>query len=580
MAGKNRDAFLIVDVGESTRVALVQRDDGTYRLVGVGEAETTSESPELDVTIGITRAVERLSQKSGCKLMGKDGPKGVKLLCSSADGGGLYMMVAGVIGMISGESAQRAALGAGAHLIGAFSRDDPRPDFRLVEIMRDTRPDMFLLAGGTDGGAYNQVLEMATIIKEADVKPRFGDGYKLPIIFAGNIEVREKIAEALTDEYATIVVDNIRPSIDRENLSPAKEAIYDSYMEHVITHSPGYERLAKWVIRPILPTQAAIGKMLYVYAERREANLLAVNVGGSTTDIYSVYYGIFNRSLNADFGLSFGAMNVLKTVGVEGIERWLPEAMDERKIRNIVGNLIVLQSRTLSNEERMIRGALAREAIRLGVEEHKKLASRLKGVKIVRTIADTFKQSVEPTYLDMGKTQIIIGMGSAFRTPGETALLLLDSLQPLYLTELFVDKAGLIPQAGMLLGDAPEAAYNLFTSETLQRLGGCLSPVGKGEGEAMKVTLRKHDGKTIEESVDFGEIKELPLMHGETCKMEAMTGKGFHLGKGNEKRFEANITGGVFGFIIDARGRPLKSPQKKETIMRWAKSLRNSETGN
>jgi hypothetical protein len=574
MAEKNRDVFLIVDIGESTKAALVKRENGIYRLIGTGEAETTLDTPDLDVTVGIRGAFESLEKKSGGKLMGKNGLEGVNFLCSSGDGGGLYMMVAGVISMISGESARRAALGAGARLVGVFSKDDPRPEYRLVETMRETRPDIFLLAGGIDGGAFRQVLDMATTIRDADIKPRFGEDYKLPVIFAGNVEARDRVAETLTKEYATKVVANVRPEIERENLGPVKEAIYDSYMEHVITHSPGYERLAMWVTHPILPTQAAIGKILYAYAERRGVNLLAVNVGGSTTDIYSVYRGVFNRSLDAEVGLTYGALNVLKTVGIERIERWLPEAMDERRIRNTIGNLMVLQPDVFSHEELMIRGALAREAIRLGVEEHKELASRLKGVTIKRTIADTFTQSLEPTYLDMGDTQIIIGMGTAFNEGfGEASLLLLDSLEPLYLNELYVDRAGLIPHAGMLLGDAPEAAFNIFTGETLQRLGTCLSLAGKGEGEAVRIKLMRKNGKTVEESIGFGEIRTLPILDGETCNIEAMTSKGLNLGRGKQKRLEANVTGGILGLIIDARGRPLKTPEKKEMIKTWARAL-------
>ncbi len=565
-----KEAYLIVDIGESTRAALVKRENGPYRLAGTGEAETTIEAPELDVTIGIRRAVARLN---GGRLVGEDGPRGVNLLCSSGDGGGLYMMVAGVIGMISGESAQRAALGAGAHLVGTFSVDDPRPDYRLVETMRATRPDIFLLAGGTDGGAVQQVKQMAEIIKEADVKPRFGDDYRLPVIFAGNVEAREKIAETLTEEYATRAVDNVRPSIERENLGPAKEAIYDSYMEHVITHSPGYERLARWVTRPILPTQAATGKMLYAYAERRRANLLAVNAGGSTTDIYSVYRGVFNRSLDADVGLEYGALNILNRTGAEGVARWLPIPMDERRLRNTVGNLMVRLPRAHSGEERMVLGALAKEAIRLGVEEHKKLASRLKGVQIQRTIADTFKQSVEATYLDPGDTQVLIGMGSAFTTPSESVALLLDSIEPLYLTELYMDRAGLIPHAGMLLGEAPEAAFNLLTGETLQRLGTCLCADGNGDGDAVSLTLTRQDGKTLHETVKSGEIKTIPLLDGETCRIEATAGRGFSLGKGKEKHIDATVTGGSLGFIVDARGRPLRVPEDKATLTGWASAL-------
>ncbi len=566
----NERAYLIADIGEKTRTILVGVENGSYRLIGVGEAYTTIDAPELDVTVGLRRSAKQLGDD---ETITADGPKSVRLLCSSGDGGGLYMMVAGVIGMISGESAQRAALGAGAHLVGVFSIDDPRPEYRLVETMRSTRPDVFLLAGGTDGGAVSQVNDMAKVIKEADVKPRFGDNYKLPVIFAGNVEARGEIEETLTDEYAIRAVDNVRPDIDRENLGPAKEAIYDSYMEHVISHSPGYERLAKWVARPVLPTQAAIGNILYAYAQRRRINLLAINAGGSTTDIYSVYHGVFNRTLNADVGLEFGALNILKTAGVEGVTRWLPELFDERKLRNIVGNMMVRQPHIYSVEEQLVRGALAREAIRIGVEEHKKLASRLKGVQVPRTIADTFKQSVEPTYLDVGDTQVIIGMGSAFEKQNSSALMLLDAIEPMYITELFVDKSGLIPHAGLLLTDAPEAAFNLLNGETLQRLGSFLCLDGKGEGEAATLTLTKQSGETIRDTVTAGHIKSIPLLDGESCILETHTMKGYSLGKGRAKHLETNITGGLLGFVIDARSRPLQIPENRSKMQEWIAAL-------
>jgi hypothetical protein len=125
----------------------------------------------------------------------------------------------------------------------------------------------------------------------------------------------------------------------------------------------------------------------------------------------------------------------------------------------------------------------------------------------------------------------------------------------------------------MLLGEAPEAAFSVLTGETLLRLGTCLIPAGKGEGEAVKINLRRQDGKTSDESVNFGEIKTLPILNGETCKIEAISGKGLNLGKGKEKMLDATVTGGALGLIIDARGRPLKTPDKKNTIKRWAEVL-------
>jgi len=100
------------------------------------------------------------------------------------------MAVTGVISNISGESAQRAALGAGALLIDTFSKDDNRPEYKKIASMRSMKPDIFLMSGGTDGGATNQVLEMAEIVKKSDVKPRFGEEYKLPLIYTGNVSIR------------------------------------------------------------------------------------------------------------------------------------------------------------------------------------------------------------------------------------------------------------------------------------------------------------------------------------------------------------------------------------------------------
>ncbi len=576
MAGKERSAFLIVDVGESTtKAALVKRENGAFRLKGVSEAETTTDAPILDVTSGIEKAVSALGKKTGEKLLGSEGPIGATLLCSSGDGGGLYMMVAGVIGMISGESAQRAALGAGAHLIGVFSKDNPKPEHIVVDEMRSARPDMFLLAGGTDGGAFSQVLEMAKTIEEADVRPRFGEGYRLPVIYAGNVDARQRVEETLTEKnYATRTVDNVRPVIDRENLGPAREAIYDSYMEHVIVHSPGYDRLAKWVGRPIIPTQAAIGKILYAYAQMHSVNLLAVNIGGSTTDVYSVYNGVFNRSLNAEVGLTYGIMNVLKTVGVEGLADWMPGEVDERRIRNIIGNLMIRQRNGFDADERLIRGAVAREAIRIGVEEHKRLASRLKGVTTARTIADMFAQSLEATYLDMKNTRSVIGMGGVFNeTLEEAALILMDSLEPTYFTEMYVDRTGLTPHTGMLLEDAPEAALTLFSGEVLQRIGTCVAPSGKtSRHEAVAIKLTRQNGQTVEDSVGFGEIRTIKLLNGEICKVEATPGRGLDLGRGKGKPVEAKVIGGQLGLIVDARGRPFE--KKRESIHKWSEALR------
>src|SRR5262249_4241960 len=150
-----------------------------------------------DVTVGVTNAVREVEELSGKTLLdangrvltpAEDDKTGVDLyLSTSSAGGGLQMSVAGVVKEMSAESATRAALGAGAIVIDQIAINDGRKDFEKVERLRSLRPDMILLAGGTDdGGLVTQVQEIAELLRSADPRPRLGIGMKLPVIYAGS----------------------------------------------------------------------------------------------------------------------------------------------------------------------------------------------------------------------------------------------------------------------------------------------------------------------------------------------------------------------------------------------------------
>jgi uncharacterized protein (TIGR01319 family) len=102
------------------------------------------------------------------------------------------MTVAGVVKVMSAESAQRAALGAGAIIMDVIAVDDGRKDYEKVQRIRQLRPDMILMSGGTDGGTVTHLVELAEMLVAADPRPRLG-GMRLPVIFAGNKDAREPV---------------------------------------------------------------------------------------------------------------------------------------------------------------------------------------------------------------------------------------------------------------------------------------------------------------------------------------------------------------------------------------------------
>ena len=163
------------------------------------------------------------------------------------------------------------------------------------------------------------------------------------------------------------IVDNIRPTMDEERPEAARQAIHELFMEHVMSHAPGYDRLMRWTTAPIMPTPGAEGVMFQTVAKAYGANVLGVGLGGATTNVYSSFKERFVRSVSANLGMSYSICNVLKEAGIGNIVRWLPFKLDEADVKNRLRNKMIRPTtipQTL--EDLMIEHAVAREAIRLG----------------------------------------------------------------------------------------------------------------------------------------------------------------------------------------------------------------------
>src|SRR5439155_9060870 len=201
--------------------------------------------------------------------------------------------------------------------------------------------DMILLSGGTDGGTVTHVVEMAEYIAAADPRPRLGMSYNLPLIYAGNKEARERISEILGKKTALTITENLRPVLERENLVPSRNKIHDLFLEHVMAQAPGYKKLIEWAGAPIMPTPAAVGLIMETIAKQQGINLIGVDIGGATTDVFSVFGGVFNRTVSANLGMSYSISNVLAEAGIAAIQRWVPFPLDERELRDRIGNKMI-----------------------------------------------------------------------------------------------------------------------------------------------------------------------------------------------------------------------------------------------
>ncbi len=589
------NVIIATDCGSTTTKAiLIEKKGDEYRLVVRGEAPTTVEAPFEDVTRGVLNAIREVEELSGRKILEGEkiikksrGKRGVDIYVStSSAGGGLQMMVAGVVSTMTAESAARAALGAGAIVMDVIASNDGRLPHQKIERIRTLRPDMILLSGGIDGGTISHVVELAEMIAAADPKPRFGVGYNLPVIYAGNKDAREYVKKILEEKTALVIVDNIRPVLERENLEPARHAIHELFMEHVMAHAPGYKKLMKWTDVPIMPTPGAVGLLIEKIGKTENIDVLGVDIGGATTDIFSVFQGIFNRTVSANLGMSYSISNVLVETGIENILRWVPFDVDEGEVKNRIRNKMIRPT-TIPHtlDDLKVEQAIAREALRLALEQHKSMAVGLKGVQQQRTISDAFSQTASGmTLVDMMSLNLVVGSGGVLsHAPrrAQSALMMIDAFLPEGITRLAVDSIFMMPHLGVLSTVHERAAMEVFEKDCLIRLGTCIAPVGEGKEGLKCVTIKyeKEDGTEEEVVVNFGEMKLIEVGVGKKIKADIIPERRFDVGAGRGKKISTELEGGVVGIIVDARGRrPFVLPEdvnkRREKLNQWAHELK------
>ena len=588
--------YLIVDVGSTTTKALlIEPVMGEYRLTYRGEAATTVERPYADVMIGVRRAVSELAESSGYNLLTSTGINLEMMnggcsdfLATSSAGGGLQVLVCGLVKKVTAESAERAALGAGAIIVDVISADDGRSTFRRLEAVRQARPDMILLAGGVDsGGSVEFAIEFADLLNYAKPQSRLGSEFRLPVIYAGNNAGAPLVQDTLDSSFELHIVPNLRPGFHEENLQPARDMIHEVFLGHVMEQAPGYPGLKRLTTAPVLPTPVAVGRIMTHLAERDRVNILGVDIGGATTDVFSVVDGQFARTVSANLGMSYSAGNVLLQAGPAAIKRWLPFQIRDEQLQDVIANKVVFPTTVPDDwRELLIEQALAREAMRLALEQHAALTVKLPVEKttLQKAFSGALSNIVQSALnFDLSKINLLVGSGGVLsHAPlrSQAAAMLLDAFQPLGYTELAVDSIFMMPHLGALTQKNPDAALNVLEQDCFIRLGPnfslfSLSPELERLGENVVEYELTSQGTTQRGTVCLGSLQVLPLSatQGGRLRLRPLSGD---IGAGKGVTLDAEIRGGAVGVIVDCRGRGINWPKDSPTYpesRRWLESL-------
>lgn len=348
--------YLLADVGSTwTKLAAV---DSGGNIVAQASMPTTADT---DVMLGFNAALAEIKAQAG-------GADYLIYACSSA-AGGLVMVACGLVPELTGQAARMAVLGAGAKVLKVFGYDLNQDDLDEIDALR---PDMLLLAGGTDGGNRQILLGNAQALAE-NVAP-------LPIVLAGNRNIAHQAAEILTAAgFPVEITGNVMPELGELKIDPAREAIRKIFLEHIV-HAKGMDNLSRQLAGPLLPTPAAVmagGRLLAGEWD----DLLMVDIGGATTDVYS--YGAQDippgmmrkglpppwdmRTVEADIGMRHSLSSLIEQVGLETI---LASAPDRDRWREELRAIKASPGRLIKRGLEGLETILGRHAVQISITRH------------------------------------------------------------------------------------------------------------------------------------------------------------------------------------------------------------------
>ncbi len=450
--------YLLIDFG-STYTKLTAVDLDEPRVLGTSAAITTIRDGLIH---GYRCALERLNAETGPIRFQR------QLACSSA-AGGLKIVAIGLVPELTVEAAKRAALGAGGRVIGVFSHQLSGEDLVNLEAMR---PDLILLAGGTDGGERQTILHNGRMLAESKVA--------VPIVVAGNRAAAPEVEAALIEAGKTIYrVANVLPELGRLNVEPVQQTIREIFLKHIV-QAKGLDQVERFIDGIAMPTPAAALESARLLADGDGTHpglgeLMVIDIGGATTDVHTVASGLparaqvslrglpeprIKRTVEGDLGMRYSAPALLEFFSAQRVASLT--GLNEAQVREGISRRESNPEYLPENEpDRHLEQGLGYLAVKGAVERH---AGR-----------------TEPYYTPMGQTYIqtgkdltglrtVIGTGGILAHSSQAKTImrgaLFDPAYPEILTpvqpKLLVDRGYLLPTLGLIAREFPTEAFALL----------------------------------------------------------------------------------------------------------------------
>ncbi len=560
------ETVLALDIGTiHTRGLLFDLVEGQYRFVSSSRVPSTARAPFFDISEGIYQAIQTLQDLTARYLLddthliipSDEYGRGVdQLVMTFSTSQPLKVVIMGLLEDVSLESARRLVYSNHCQIVGEFGINDRRKPSVQIDALVNARPDLVLIAGGTDNGATRSVQKLADLLSLA-LQVLAREDRPL-VIYAGNQALAETIQELLSEYTEVQIAPNLRPQIDFEDLGPAQQMLAEAIREIRIRQIGGLQSYS--VICSDEPSMSSqtFGRMIRFLSQinNPQKGVLGIDLGASSTTIAAAREGNLEMSVTP-FGLGAGMAQTLEQNPLETITRWLPMHIPDSVVRDMMAQKTLFPEMVPATHEALaVEQAVARQIILTAM-------GRLPG---------TLSTSYEP----------ILASGQVLTqsNPGQSLMMLLDSIQPCGVTTFVLDPHGLTPALGAIAKFNSTLPVQVIESNAFINLATVIAPVSNAKygTPILQVRVEYDAGEDLIVEVRQGTLTPLPIQPGQTVKIHLRPLRPLSLDP-NRRDYPRSyrIIGGLCGAVIDTRGRPILLPaddsRRRDLLKKWAMAI-------
>ena len=454
--------YLTADFG-STYTKLTAIDASKAEIIGTSAAFTTIET---DVMEGFNSALQKLEDKIGEF-------KYDQLLCCSSAAGGLKMVALGLVPELTAKAAKMAASSAGAKVVKTYAFEISKAEQNEIYAID---PDLILLCGGTDGGNKEVIITNAKKLCEID--------RNFSTIVAGNKSASSEVEAVFSESGKDFVItENVMPEFNKLNIEPAKQKIKELFISKIID-AKGLNKVQSMTNSEIIPTPLAVlngCELLSKGTDTTEGigDLMAIDIGGATTDVYSISAGTatfenvmikglpepYNkRTVEGDLGMRYSLAPLAEETDLDALSNEIgvetEDILNWIKICKESPNTLAAKN----SDNQKIEEGLAKSALKIAVERH---------TGKVKSTFTPFGEMFIVSGKDLTEVGFIIGIGGVLvNSPNANNILEgakadnknLMSLKPKNPTYL-LDKKYIFSSMGLLMALDADLALTIMKKE-------------------------------------------------------------------------------------------------------------------